>query len=75
MKKGWEKKKFGDVCWYNKNIGLHKGVNYIGMEHIEPGTGNLLGTISSDDVLSNTFAFNKGDVLYGRLRPYLKKYL
>ena len=43
------------------------------MEHIEQGTGKLLGTISSDDVLSNTFAFSKGDVLYGRLRPYLKK--
>jgi len=72
-KEGWEEQKFGKVCWYNKNNGLHKGTKYIGMEHIEQGTGNLLGTISSDDVLSNTFAFNKGDVLYGRLRPYLKK--
>ena len=72
-KEGWEEKKFGDVCWYNKNNGLHKGTRYVGMEHIEQGTGNLLGTISSDDVLSNTFAFKKGDVLYGRLRPYLKK--
>ena len=72
-KEGWEEKTFGDVCWYNRNNGLHKGTRYIGMEHIEQGTGNLLGTISSDDVLSNTFAFKKGDVLYGRLRPYLKK--
>ena len=72
-KEGWEEKKFGEVCWYCKNNGLHKGTKYVGMEHIEQGTGNLLGTISSDDVLSNTFAFNKGDVLYGRLRPYLKK--
>ena len=73
MKKGWEYKKFGEVCWYNKNNGLHKRTRYVGMEHIEQGTGRLLYTISSDDVLSNTFAFNKGDVLYGRLRPYLKK--
>lgn len=72
-KEGWEEKTFGDVCWYSRNNGLHKGTRYIGMEHIEQGTGNLLGTISSDDVLSNTFAFKKGDVLYGRLRPYLKK--
>ena len=72
-KEGWEEKKFGEVCWYNKNNGLHKGTKYVGMEHIEQGTGKLLGTISSDDVLSNTFAFSKGDVLYGRLRPYLKK--
>ena len=73
MKEGWEYKKFGEVCWYNKNNGLHKGTRYVGMEHIEQGTGRLLCTTSSDDVLSNTFAFNKGDVLYGRLRPYLKK--
>ena len=72
-KEGWEEKMFGDVCWYNKNNGIHKGTRYVGMEHIEQGTGSLLGTISSDDVLSNTFAFSKGDVLYGRLRPYLKK--
>jgi len=72
-KEGWEEKKFGDVCWYNKNNGIHKGTRYVGMEHIEQGTGKLLDTISSDEVLSNTFAFNKGDVLYGRLRPYLKK--
>ena len=72
-KEGWEEKKFGDVCWYNRNNGIHKGTRYVGMEHIEQGTGSLLDTISSDDVLSNTFAFSKGDVLYGRLRPYLKK--
>ena len=72
-KEGWEENKFGDVCWYNKNNGIHKGTRYVGMEHIEQGTGTLIGTISSDDVLSNTFAFIKGDVLYGRLRPYLKK--
>lgn len=72
-KEGWEEKKFGDVCWYNKNNGIHKDTRYIGMEHIEQGTGKLLKSINSNDVLSNTFAFNKGDVLYGRLRPYLKK--
>ena len=72
-KEGWEEKKFGEACWYNKNNGIHKGTRYVGMEHIEQGTGVLLGTLSSDEVLSNTFAFSKGDVLYGRLRPYLKK--
>ena len=43
------------------------------MEHIESGTGKLLGFINSNDVLSSSFHFTKGDVLYGRLRPYLKK--
>lgn len=72
-KEGWETVVFGNVCKYNKNNGIHKGTRYVGMEHIEQGTGKLLSTISSDDILSNTFAFKKGDVLYGRLRPYLKK--
>ncbi len=72
-KEGWVEKTFGDVCSYNKNNGLHKGTKYVGLEHIEQNTGRLLGIINSDSVLSNTFAFSTGDVLYGRLRPYLKK--
>ena len=42
-KEGWEEKKFGDVCWYNKNNGIHKGTRYVGMEHIEQGTGSYEG--------------------------------
>lgn len=72
-KEGWEEKKFGDVCSYHKEQGHYKDMRYIGMEHMESGTGKLLNTISSDAVLSSSFKFNKGEVLYGRLRPYLRK--
>lgn len=72
-KEGWEEKQFGEVCFYHKEQGIYKNSTYIGMEHIESGTGRVIGSMSSNDVLSTSFKFNKGEVLYGRLRPYLKK--
>lgn len=73
MKEGWTYKKLGEVCDYHKEQGKYSGLPYIGMEHIESATGKLLGTIPSEEVLSTSFRFYKGEVLYGRLRPYLKK--
>ena len=72
-KEGWIKSTFGDVCQYRKNNGIHKNLQYVGMEHIEQGNGRLIGTMDSNSILSTSFRFQKGDVLYGRLRPYLKK--
>lgn len=73
MKEGWTYKKLGEVATYHKEQGNFHDLPYVGMEHIESGSGKLLGTISSNNVLSSSFKFNKGEVLYGRLRPYLKK--
>lgn len=72
-KEGWEEKTFGEVCSYHKEQGIFKDTRYLGMEHMESGTGRILGYGSSNEVLSCTFKFNKGEVLYGRLRPYLQK--
>ena len=46
---------------------------YLSLEHIEAHTGRLLGHGSSDDVKSAKNVFAAGDVLYGKLRPYLSK--
>jgi type I restriction enzyme S subunit len=46
---------------------------YIGLEHIEKDTGDLLGHGYSDEVRSTKSAFGDGDLLHGRLRPYLNK--
>ena len=46
----------------------------IELEHIESGTGRLLGTTDSQNQRSLKAVFQAGDVLYGKLRPYLKKY-
>lgn len=72
-KEGWEEKKFGEVCQYYKQQDKWENIPYIGLEHIEAHTGKLLDTINSNEVESSTFKFKKGDVLYGRLRPYLQK--
>jgi type I restriction enzyme S subunit len=46
----------------------------IELEHIESGSGRLLGWTKSTDQKSIKNIFYKGDVLFGKLRPYLKKY-
>jgi restriction endonuclease S subunit len=72
--------------WINTNLGsatqpLQKRVNpkdypdlpYIGMENIEAHTMRLLGTVPGREMRSSADTFRAGDVLYGRLRPYLNK--
>ena len=44
-----------------------------GLEHIEAHTMKLLGMGQTHDVKSAGSYFAQGDVLYGRLRPYLNK--
>lgn len=50
---------------------------YVGLEHIESHTGRLLREVDdvtdSADILSIKTAFQKGDLLYGKLRPNLNK--
>jgi type I restriction enzyme, S subunit len=51
-----------------------KNLPYIGLENIEAQTGKILGyETDSVQIKSNTFAFNNDHVLFGKLRPYLKK--
>lgn len=48
---------------------------YVGLEHVEAHTMRLLGTVPAGDMKSAAVHFQAGDVLYGRLRPYLNKVL
>ncbi len=75
MKAGWELKRLGDLCAFDKTQGIHSNLPYVGLEHIESGTGQYLGNLEPTDVKSSTFKFNDSHVLYGRLRPYLNKVL
>ncbi|MCX8071702.1 MAG: restriction endonuclease subunit S, partial [Candidatus Binatia bacterium] len=49
------------------------GSVYVGLEHLT--SGRLVPTAKGNalDVSSHKFRFRKGDVLYGKLRPYLDK--
>jgi type I restriction enzyme, S subunit len=46
---------------------------YLSLEHIESETGKILNSGQASDVNSTKAVFNAGDVLYGKLRPYLNK--
>jgi type I restriction enzyme, S subunit len=48
-------------------------LQFIGMEHIEAHTTRLLATVSASTMKSSAVQFERGDILYGRLRPYLNK--
>ena len=45
---------------------------YVGLKHIESNTG-IVEYGESSNVRSTKSVFKKGDILYGRLRPYLNK--
>jgi restriction endonuclease S subunit len=50
-------------------------VNYIGLENIVPDTGELTGVVEVDirAIKSTKRIFKVGDILYGKLRPNLRK--
>jgi type I restriction enzyme S subunit len=48
-------------------------LTYIGLEHIESKTGRLLLDAPVESVESTVATFEKGNVLFGKLRPYLAK--
>ncbi|WP_342434423.1 restriction endonuclease subunit S [Paenibacillus sp. FSL H7-0442] len=46
---------------------------YVGLEHLQKG-GGLLGIGDAKELKSKKVVFQKGDLLYGKLRPYLNKH-
>jgi len=52
-----------------------ESVLYIGLENVESVTGEPVGleTRSKESVKSRSKVFSSGNILYGRLRPYLRK--
>lgn len=53
----------------------HPALPFIGMDSVEAHTMQLLGTVPASTMKSAAVHFLPGDVLYGRLRPYLNKVL
>ncbi len=46
----------------------------IELDNLSQGTGKIIGNLSLDGSRSQKSKFNAGDVLFGKLRPYLRKY-
>ncbi len=72
----WEVVKLGDVAVQPEERFVPVPGDarpYIGLEHIGSGTGRLLSTGTSTTVSSLKSIFRAGDILFGKLRPNLKK--
>jgi type I restriction enzyme S subunit len=51
----------------------HPELRFVGMDHIPANSMTLAGSARFGDMKSNGGLFLEGDVLYGRMRPYLNK--
>lgn len=71
----WVWVRLGAVCNASKERSndFSNDIKYIGLEHLEKDQG-IVGFSSADKVKSTKNAFKKGQILYGRLRPYLNKH-
>lgn len=75
MPEDWAPLSLGTIAAARKSKAVAQhGVRCVELEHIEPETGRLLGWDSSGAQASIKTAFTQGDVLFGKLRPYLRKY-
>jgi len=75
----WEEKEFGYLV--NKSSQKHdpaksnKDFPCIELESLSQQTGQLLEVLRSSNLKSIKTKFSKGQVLFGKLRPHLKKFL
>lgn len=72
----WSSTTLGNVLKPRKDKAIPSsipGTPFIGMEHVQSHEGKLNTNGVSDDYRSLAPKVQKGDVLYGRLRPYLNK--
>ena len=73
---GWVEVELGEVWRESRARARPDGIaqtDFIGLEHVESGSNRILAKGRSGDVKSAVAVFSVGDVLYGRLRPYLNK--
>lgn len=74
----WEERKLGEVVnlrkeKYSPQSDFDEKV-CVELESLEKDSGKLLKTFEAKSLKSIKNVFYKGDVLYGKLRPYLKKF-
>lgn len=73
---GWINKRFDQCAELIRETVDPKELNnvpYIGLEHIAQESLCLVGYGTSGDVNSAKSRFKKGDILFGKLRPYFRK--
>lgn len=73
---GWFSTTLGDAVALTRDRAMpsdRPDAPFVGLEHIEAQTTRLLGTTLAGEMRSSAVCFTRGDVLYGRMRPYLNK--
>ena len=71
----WEQRKFEDIAVRSSSISSESGLPRVEYEDIISGTGRLNKDIFAKESDKTGIVFHKGDVLYGKLRPYLQNWL
>src|SRR5712691_5162651 len=73
---GWRFDRFKDVAMLRgeKTDEASAEEEYLELEDLESGTGRILSRRNTLEVESAVILFRQGDVLFGKLRPYLEKF-
>ncbi|WP_334114818.1 restriction endonuclease subunit S [Methanothrix soehngenii] len=72
----WKMISLDEVCELRKEAihpNKYPDLPYVGLEHIDSSNSILKRSGSSFEVNSSKSKFHSGDILYGKLRPYLDK--
>lgn len=76
--KKWHKSNFSDLASLRKEKydpkTSHESRECIELEHVEQETSILLGSVRTNKLMSTKNVFKSGDILFGKLRPYLRKH-
>ncbi|MCC6780661.1 MAG: restriction endonuclease subunit S [Hyphomicrobiales bacterium] len=74
----WDTQQLGEFAEIRNQKAMPNAVDAetlcIELEHISQGNGRLLGHSTASESKSSKYYFVVGDVLFGRLRPYLRKF-
>lgn len=71
----WEQRKFEEIAVRSSVICFDDTLPRVEYEDIVSGTGRLNKDIYAKQSIKSGIAFHQGDVLYGKLRPYLQNWL
>ena len=75
--KGWRVGTLGDIAaTVRKQLQpseLHSELHYVGLEHIPRKSSSLSAWDNAEGLESAKASFDKGDILFGKLRPYFHK--
>ncbi len=74
----WEQVIFGDVSKLSSKkynpLKANQCLPCIELEHLDQGSGRIIGSANASELASIKNYFEAGSVLFGKLRPYLRKY-